>query len=111
MNKKVAEALAEDIGPESSEIRTDSVVSRPGRTRAKVLQVRLNEDEFAALTKLAEAKGLPISTVARSMVLESLDLPKSVYAAEKSESTRDLVARTLVANIRLAEWLTEHEAA
>ena len=43
-----------------------------GHSRAKTLQVRLNEDEYAALRALAEDRNLPVSTLVRSMLLPAL---------------------------------------
>lgn len=37
-----------------------------------VLSVRLNEEEFAALTELAHAKHIPTSTMARSPILQAM---------------------------------------
>lgn len=51
--------------------RTDAKVTR-GHSRAKTLQIRLNEDELAELTALAEDRGLPVSTIARQLLLQSL---------------------------------------
>src|SRR5436190_20235093 len=51
--------------------RTDVKVTR-GHSRAKTLQIRLNEDELAQLTALAEERGLPVSTIARQLLLHSL---------------------------------------
>ncbi|WP_227370971.1 hypothetical protein [Mycobacterium fragae] len=45
-------------------------VSRPGRARSKVLQVRLNPDEFEALERIAERRQLPVSTIARGQLLQ-----------------------------------------
>lgn len=44
-------------------------VSQPGHARSKVLQVRLNPEELAALEALAERRGLPVSTLARAQLL------------------------------------------
>lgn len=44
-------------------------VSRPGHARSKVLQVRLNPDEMAALEAIAQLRELPVSTVAREQIL------------------------------------------
>lgn len=53
-------------------------VSRPGHARSKVLQVRLNRDELAALEAIAQRRGLPVSTVAREQLLRLLsDGPSS----------------------------------
>lgn len=47
-------------------------VSRPGHARSKVLQVRLNPDEYEAVEKIARRRGLPASTVARAWLLEKV---------------------------------------
>ncbi len=47
-------------------------VSRPGHARSKVLQVRLNPDEYEAVEKIARGRGLPASTVARAWLLEKV---------------------------------------
>ena len=44
-------------------------VSPPARARSKVLQVRLNPDEFEAIERIAANRGLPPSTVARERLL------------------------------------------
>lgn len=48
-------------------------VSRPGHTRSKVLQVRLNPEEMAALEEIAKRRELPASTVVREQILRLLD--------------------------------------
>jgi hypothetical protein len=47
-------------------------VSRPNRARSKVLQVRLNPDEFDAVERIAAGRGLPMSTVARERLLQMI---------------------------------------
>lgn len=47
-------------------------VSRPGRARSKVLQVRLNPDELDALEAIAARRDLPVSTIAREQILKLL---------------------------------------
>lgn len=73
-NLKQALAEADDI--ENAEQTTidepspaHSKVSQPGRTRSRVLQVRLNPEELATLERIAERRGLPVSTVARGELL------------------------------------------
>lgn len=63
-----AEAAEAD---QESPARTDGKVTR-GHDRAKTLQIRLNEDELGELTALAADRGLPVSTVARQLLLQSL---------------------------------------
>jgi Ribbon-helix-helix protein, copG family len=57
-----------------------------GGPRTRVLQVRLNDDELAALEALAESRGLPPSTVVRELILNALN-PAPAQAA----ATRRLV--------------------
>lgn len=63
-----AEAAEAD---QDSPKRTDVRVTR-GHDRAKTLQIRLNEDELSELVALAQDRGLPVSTVARQLLLQSL---------------------------------------
>jgi len=69
--------------------RTDVRVTR-GHDRAKTLQIRLNEDELAALVALASDRGLPVSTVARQLLLQSLapadDLKSALDRLERDVS-------------------------
>lgn len=77
---KLEQALAEADEIEAAERTADPnaplpphvKVSRPGQARSKVLQVRLNPDEMAALEAIAERRQLPVSTVAREQVLRLL---------------------------------------
>lgn len=43
-----------------------------GHDRSKVLQIRLNEDEHRLLSKLADEQHLPVSTLARSLLLRTI---------------------------------------
>lgn len=61
---------AAEVDQESS-LRADVKVTR-GHDRAKTLQIRLNEDELRELVALAADRGLPVSTVARQLLLQSL---------------------------------------
>jgi hypothetical protein len=47
----------------------DSATISRGNGRSKVLQVRLNPEELAALERLAEERGLPTSMVAREAII------------------------------------------
>lgn len=60
-----AEKYIDDGAPIPSHV----TVSRPGNARSKVLQVRLNPDEFDKLQDIATARELPISTIARAHLL------------------------------------------
>ncbi|SDS32057.1 DUF6290 family protein [Actinopolymorpha singaporensis] len=61
-----------------------------GHDRARVLQVRLNEDELAAVTTIAEDSNLPVSTLVRSWILERIQEPESGPTATMDRIARDL---------------------
>jgi hypothetical protein len=78
MSKKALEDRLADIADEAEAGEEDQTV-RPipahvkvtrGNVRSKVLQVRLNPDEYAAIERIAERRGLPASTVAREALLK-----------------------------------------
>lgn len=64
------EAEASERNPDAA-IKPGSKVTR-GHQRARTLQVRLNAEEMDALALLAEQRGLPISTLARDLLLSQL---------------------------------------
>jgi hypothetical protein len=64
-----AEAEAAEADQSDRPIPAHVKVSRPNRARNKVLQVRLNPDEFEAIERIAADRGLPPSTVARERLL------------------------------------------
>ncbi|BBX72905.1 hypothetical protein [Mycobacterium shinjukuense] len=80
LSHRLERALAEDDDIEAAEHTTDPdapqpghvKVTRPGRARSKVLQVRHNPEEMAALEAIAERRELPVSTVAREQLLRLL---------------------------------------
>lgn len=78
-----AEAEAAELDPDAA-TRPESKVTR-GHNRVKTLQVRLNDDEFATLTAVAERLGVPASTLARDLLLRELAAP--------SESPQAVIAR------------------
>jgi len=43
-----------------------------GHDRSKVLQVRLNEDEYRLLAKLADSRDVPVSTFVRALILKAV---------------------------------------
>lgn len=64
---------------EAAELSSDQPTSLPagttvtrGNPRARNLQVRFREDEFDELSAYADARGLPISTVVRMLVLQAI---------------------------------------
>lgn len=53
-----------------------------GHDRTRVLQVRLNADELSNLTDLAVAADLPVSTLARQILLDAMDEAMTSAARE-----------------------------
>ncbi len=82
-----AEGAAAERNPDAV-IKPGSRVTR-GHSRSKTLQVRLNEDELAALTALAASRGVPVSTLARDVLLGQLaapgDSPQALIARIRTE--------------------------
>lgn len=80
MNEAVEDLLAAEAkAVEESEAASDPDAPLPahvkitrGHPRAHNLQVRFREDEFAELAAYAELRGLPVSTVVRSLVLQAI---------------------------------------
>lgn len=102
MTKKLEDILAAEgdaaeaaESSPSSPTRSDVKVSR-GHDRARTLQIRLNDNELAELNELAAHRGLPVSTVARQLLLQSLT------TEENLESAFDQLERTLSAVRRRA---------
>lgn len=78
-----AETVASERDRDAA-IKPGSKVSR-GHRRAKTLQIRLNVEELGTLETLAEQRGLPVSTLARDLLLAQL--------AASDTSTAGLIAR------------------
>lgn len=81
MSKKAIDALlaAEAKAVEEAELTSDPNAPLPnhvkvtrGHPRARNLQVRFRDDEFDELTAYAEQRGLPVSTLVRSLVLQAI---------------------------------------
>jgi len=114
MISRLEQALAEADEIEAAERTADPnaplpphvKVSRPGHARSKVLQVRLNPEEFAALEAIADRRELPMSTIAREQLLRLI--------ADQEASDQPLVAliaaadrvQALASNVR--EDLLDH---
>ena len=82
--KKLIEAeskAAEDGEADQSTTARAGVKVTRGHDRAKTLQIRLNHEEISELTALAQARGLPVSTVARQLLLQSLNPVDDLKAA------------------------------
>lgn len=93
-----AEAQGDDF-----EVNPQATTTR-GNPRAKVLQVRLNPEEYDAIVALADAAGLPTSTFVRARLLDLLSdrperrtaLMESVAAALAAVPTETLDALAAV---------------
>ena len=80
MSTKVDDLLAAEAkAVEAAEATTDPDAPLPGivtvtrgHPRAKNLQVRFRDDEFEQLASYAAQRGLPISTMVRILVLQSI---------------------------------------
>lgn len=77
------EADAVERNPEAA-IKPGSKITR-GHERARTLQVRLNVEELDALSRLAEQRGLPVSTLARDLLL--------AHMADSDNSAKALIAK------------------
>lgn len=77
------EADAVERNPEAA-IKPGSKITR-GHERARTLQVRLNVEELDALSRLAEQRGLPVSTLARDLLLAQM--------ADSDNSAKALIAK------------------
>lgn len=82
MAKTIDPGLAARLREESENSKDapypdEATGSRPNRTRTRVYSVRLSADEEDELTRVADAKHLPPSTLVRSWILERLDGERS----------------------------------
>jgi hypothetical protein len=64
--------LESEAAEASRELPEPDGVTGRGVKGGAVLSVRLNEEEFAALTERAHAKHIPTSTMARSLILQAM---------------------------------------
>lgn len=72
IEKLIEEEVAASESDRDAPLRKGSHATRPRRARSMVYSVRLNPDEVAAVQRLAEAAGLPASTLVRSWIVERL---------------------------------------
>ena len=54
-----------------------TVISRPNQA-SRMFNVRLSEEQFAAIQDIAESQHLPMSTMARAWLLDRLDRERRV---------------------------------
>ena len=102
MSKKIDDLLAAEAkAVEEAEATSDPHAPLPahvkvtrGHPRARNLQVRFREDEFEELTAYADHRGLPVSTVVRSLVLQAIAPADDLKAAlDKLETDLAAVRR------------------
>lgn len=84
IEKKIAAEAAAAEQDADAPIRPGSRIRR-GHARTRVLQVRLNEDEAQRLDDAAQQRGIPVSTLARTLLLKEL--------TASGESPRATIAR------------------
>jgi hypothetical protein len=89
LDEAAADAEAGDGVDAYGDIPAHVKVTRGG-PRTRVLQVRLNDDELAALELRAEFRGLPASTVVRELILNALD-PAPAQAAARQRIIAELM--------------------
>ncbi|MEN4449986.1 hypothetical protein [Mycobacterium sp. SM3041] len=90
-----AEVEAGEADQTAPPVRERVSVTRPGHARSKVLQVRLNPEEFEALEALAAARELPVSTIAREQLLRLIEHEK------RAPSEREALVEALVFDLVL----------
>jgi hypothetical protein len=72
IERLLAEEAADSEANPDAPVAAGSTVTRPNRARSTVYSIRLNPEEVAAVQALAEAAGLPPSTLVRSWIIERM---------------------------------------
>jgi len=97
LDAMIAEAVAESDRAFEAEqrgdepLRADTIVTR-GRGRSRVLQVRLTDEEYAMLEARASRTGVPVSTLARSILFGgTVDVTEAVENALRHALRPDLL--------------------
>lgn len=90
MGKQIKDRVAEEVAaieadPDAA-LTDETTVSRPGRVRSQMLSVRLSPEEAEAVAGVAEAAGVPVSTLIRGYIMRGLtqdrdDSPQSLVDA------------------------------
>jgi hypothetical protein len=78
MTNKTDRAVLAQLREESERTKDDPFPpgarpTRPNRGRSRVYSIRLNEAEYDAVQRVADAAHLPASTLVRSWILARLD--------------------------------------
>jgi len=72
IEKIIEEETAASEANRDAPIPDEAKVSRPNRSRSTVYSIRLNPEEVSSLQSLADAAGVPGSTLARSWIVERI---------------------------------------
>jgi hypothetical protein len=75
-----AAELAEQTGDDHAPLPEGTNVTR-GHGRSRTLQIRLNGSEYDELEMLAKSRDLPVSTVARNLLLTAISPTDDVRGA------------------------------
>jgi hypothetical protein len=93
---EAAETAEADAQISESDPLPDGTSVTRGHGRSRTLQIRLNGDEYHELELLAKGRELPISTVARGLLLSALAPAESVTdAIKRAELALDQARRLL----------------
>lgn len=101
---RISESAAYDDSDADAPLPDHVQVSRPNRSRSKVLQVRLNDDEFEAIESIAAARHVPVSTVARDQLISLIN---QVRAQEPGSLTVQVAQLVEIATKLQASIVTE----
>lgn len=82
---------AEATNDPSTPLPATSKVTR-GHPRARNLQVRFRDEEYDALVAYAERRGLPVSTVVRTIVLQAIAPPADGLKSALDKLEADVAA-------------------
>lgn len=101
--QSIEELLAEESdtieADRDAPLGPDTRVTR-GHSRTRTLQVRLNDEEYALLSRAAQQRHLPESTLARSLLLDALAGREPTAPGTPVQAGIDLVhARALVTEL------------
>jgi len=101
MSENIAELLAQEAtAAEAAEAHSDPSEPLPagtkvtrGHDRSRVVNVRVNADEYDRLASYAEARSLPVSTAVRALLLASLDVEHFPTVDDAAADLREALDR------------------